>query len=284
MSHGFNLSTSPPETVQPRPVLVDKASIQGTRVATFIIVALFSVSAALSATAAFRMVLQAGDVTEPESAVTTLALNFAKSGKLYSPLDRPPYTPVAYGPVLYLVLAGIARSFHLDFRGLLLAGRVLSLTCFLLLAATTYFAALRCGHKRWIAVIPAIFVITGYSFARWNVTVRPDMAAVLLSVLCIALLLIPTRGSVVGAAVCVAAAVLLKLSYVAAPVAVLIWLIWSRRYWYAVLFCATAGTIVVAVAAVFLLRGDPILSQVLIIRNMALSREALIQLALEQWH
>src|SRR5690349_5630832 len=81
----------------------------GTRIEWSIILALFAVSAALSIVASLLLVHKIGEVTNPEGAVTVVALHFAKTGSLYTSVDRPPYTPVAYGPGLYLALAAMAR-------------------------------------------------------------------------------------------------------------------------------------------------------------------------------
>ncbi|PYX05389.1 MAG: hypothetical protein DMG88_21690 [Acidobacteria bacterium] len=182
-----------------------------------------------------------------------------------------------------MVLAVIARCFHLEFVGLLFAGRVLSLICFVLLGATAYFGAVRCGYEGWVAATPAILLVSDYSFSGWNATVRPDMAGLLLSALCIVLTLVPTRRAVFAAALCAAVAVSLKLTYVAAPVSVVIWLLWSRRHSYALWFCVISGVAVLVIAASFMVRGDPVLSQVLIMRNVAASFGGFVFLNQQEW-
>jgi hypothetical protein len=247
------------------------------------LVALLSVSAIFSVATLVACVRHTGDVTSPESAVTTLALNLAHTGRLYSPLDQPPYTPVAYGPVLYLGMAIMAKILQLHFLGLLVAGRLAALLSFLLLCAALYWAARRSGCPDWVAILPAVLVFSDYSFARWNATVRPDVPAILLSVLCIALAIVPSRKAMITAGACAAIAVFLKLSYVAAPGAVLMWILWSRRYSYAVWFCVTAVAIGCCLLAFFVLRGDPILTQIMVMRNVLTSRQGVFSLLTMEW-
>jgi len=67
-----------------------------------ILVAILALAAILNLTTIITCIKAKGDVTFPESAVTTVSLSFAQTGKLYTSLDRPPFTPVAYGPVFYM--------------------------------------------------------------------------------------------------------------------------------------------------------------------------------------
>jgi hypothetical protein len=253
------------------------------RVTTLVPLAILIISIVFSARALVANVVHVGDVTVPESAVTTVALHFAQTGKLYTSLDQPPYTPVAYGPILYLVLAGIAKVFHLQFLGLLLAGRLLAVLSFFLLTATLYVAARRLTYPTWIALIPPLLMLSDYSFARWNATVRPDIHAILFSVLCITLALVPSRRALALSGVCAAIAVFLKFTYVAAPLAVVLWLVWSRRYSCIVCFVSAAAAVSIAILSFFLFRGDPILAQILVMRNVAASRQGLLSLIVLEW-
>ena len=63
----------------------------------------------------------------------------------------------------------------------------------------------------------------------------------------------------------------MKFTYVAAPVAIVIWLLWSKRYSQAAWLCSFAAVVSALFLAIFLVRGDPIFSQFLIMRHLQVS-------------
>ena len=243
----------------------------------------------VSVCVSFRYLHKVGDVSIPESGIATVALNFAKTGRLYRPLDLPPYTPVAYGPALYALLAAIAKVTGADILTLVSTGRIFSFLCYLLLGAVVYYGSKRSGHGLGISVTVALLVWADPLFIPWNATVRPDMPALLLSTLAIVLCMAPTDLSFFAAGICAGSALLFKQTYIAAAFSILVWSVWRSRYAarairQAGLFCIALSLPVLAATSFFVLRGDSLLSQATLMGDVALSRSVAWNLIKHEWY
>lgn len=201
------------------------------------------------------------DVTHPESAVVYNALLTARTGRVYPPISRPPYTPAVYGPPYYLLLSGIAKLGNLDFDHLLLAGRGVSLGAFALVVALAYGLARTAGANRLAALLTATFVLAEPDFIGWNVSARPDLLALALTLAAVLALLRASRRVwlVAAAGLGMSLAVLSKVSFSAAPVAVIVWLTAERRWRELGAWLAGAVVPLALTMASLVRHGDPLL-------------------------
>jgi hypothetical protein len=211
---------------------------------------------------AWRQIKARADVTYPESAVAYNAQLAARTGHIYPPISQPPYTPALYGPAFYLALSTIARRTG-DLDALLIAGRALSFACFWLTIGGTFFLTKRLGAPAWFAALAAALVFADPEFFRTNVSTRPDLIALALSIWAIGLVVanIERPRNLLAAGVLVGLAVLVKASYVAAPIAIAIWLVRSRKWNALAALGAGAVAPVIVCVAWLAAHGDPVLGQ-----------------------
>ena len=212
--------------------------------------------------ASLRLVKAHADVTYPESAIAHNAQLTAQTGRIYPPISQPPYTPAVYGPAYYLGL----RPFALAARSVdevLVAGRVLSFVSFLFVIVGAWFITRRLGAPPLFATVAAALVFGDPEFVRTNVSARPDLLALALATWAIAAALVDPDDwrPMAAAGVLACLAVMMKPSFVAAALALVVWLVMSRRW--KSLFALATGAAFAAFACVFrlALNGDPILGQ-----------------------
>lgn len=214
----------------------------------------------------------AADITTPDSVPVAAALRARRTGHLYQPWTAPPFTPTPYGPAYYGALVALSEITGPHFNSLLLAGRLLTFGCFLGVVALVYGCGRRLGLGGGLALLGAGLAASDAGFADWSLSTRPDMAALLASLgaIYVASGLTPARrgrGREIGVGLLLAAAVLAKQSYVAAPLAVALCLT-ARRQWAGL--ARIAGTAVAAVAAVLgalVVHGDAVLPNLLALRQ-----------------
>jgi len=223
-----------------------------------------------------------GNTTYPESAIVQNALLAAQDGHLYRPLTAPPYTPAAYGPFYYGVLAAIARVGSLDHQGLLEAGRLVSFAGFSGILALLYFWARRFGLSPLHASIGAAFYAALQDTAPLNVSVRPDMPALCL-ILCGFYLSTKetlTDRTVLLASLCFATALSVKQSFVAAPTAVMLFLLFQKRYRWAAMLMATGIAWMAVCFLVPILSGDPVFSNLASLRHTVMDAMGELEIVL----
>lgn len=208
-----------------------------------------------------------GDNTYPESAVVQTAIWANNSGRIYPSLDQSPYTPAPYGPLFYVGLTALARAGNLQFDGLLVAARMVTLSVFLLIVLAAYFWERR-HMRRPLALLAPAIILAQIDFVDWNVTVRPDLVALGLTVAAFLLMTekpISWRTVILAGALCGFAGAV-KQSYVALPCAAVLWLLWSRRFRWAAVFAGSTLLAGGTVLAVLLARHEPVLQEMLLAR------------------
>ena len=214
-----------------------------------------------------------GDNTYPESAVVQTAIWARDSGRIYPNLDLAPYTPAPYGPLFYVAFAAIAEMTGADFDTLLVLGRALVLACFLLLAVLVFFWVRRQQLPVPVALVTASLILAQIDFLEWNVSVRPDLIALLLTFLgfwAISDQQISWRHAA-AAGICCALAAVTKQSFIALPAAISLWLLWTRRIRDLAVF-AVSGIIVGTLLFAWLSwRHEPFLQQMLLASHSMLS-------------
>jgi hypothetical protein len=179
------------------------------------------------------------DVGYPDSATLLRIKEFVGSGLIYPAVNRPPYLVSIYGPLTYVLLAGpylLAQAVGVTPQVLVRAGIV---AAFCLCVLLVFLIGKRLAKSALAAGLCALFAISALPLAWWTTQIRPDFLALAISLLSAYLLLAANgRRSLLAAASCAGAALLVKQTFFALPIAAVIWLYLGRRYKDAILWLA----------------------------------------------
>ena len=132
-----------------------------------------------------------------------------------------------------------------DLNSLTLFGRFLTLFSLFGVATLGYLWNHRLGLSITLALLASTFYLALPVLIPWAVTARPDFPALFLCFL--ALYWIAFRSSAFSVALSAffaATGFLVRHNAVAVPVAVVLWLLWSRRWKHALLFCVSWAFVV----------------------------------------
>jgi hypothetical protein len=169
-------------------------------------------------------------------------LHYWRTGVTYRDFSTPPYTATIYGPLLYRALA---LSYHVvGTDNPFLGPRLVVLFAFIGCVLAAGVLAERLQRTTRAAFIGAGLACTPAALSDWILQVRGDLPAVFCGLLALLLVVSGQRAALVGAGALVALAPLFKSSYVAVPVAIVVWLLLRRRGVDAIVF----GASVLAVA------------------------------------
>jgi len=198
-----------------------------------------------------------GEMTWGAAACAQVARRVQQGGPVYADWELRPHVVAVYGPMTYVPVAWLGRWLNAEVHGLFIIGRWISLLSVL---GTSVLIVWVLRFRR--AVEPAIAVAAGLMFltaddvlARMDITLRPDAPACFLTVLGLSWVVysdrpLPLYGSVLPFLL----AFLYKLTSVAGPLAVVLWLAVSgkRRQasYYAALTAALFLGVVVLLNAV----------------------------------
>ncbi len=211
------------------------------------------------------------DTSYPESALVQTARLASQSGRLYPALDAPPYTPAPYGPLFYLALAGAGRVCKGDAFEIRLLLRLIVFGSYVVAGLVGYLLARTAGASRSAATLSAVAIWAAPQlWMFWNVTVRPDFPGLVLSLLGIWFILrreSPAFRAVILSGVCCAAGVLIKQSFVAAPLAIALFFVFRRSYRYFAVFAASGLLVGLSVIGYLTLHGEPVVREMLIISH-----------------
>lgn len=209
---------------------------------------------------AFHYLPVISDNEYPETAGVVSAQHWARSGSLYSDFHKPPYIVTGFPPLWYAFLVGIARASSTELDAMTWMGRFINLASLLLLMVATYLWSRRLGCGRGPSLLVPLFYLTVPMLIPWSVAARPDFPSLLFSVLAV---IMATGGSravwIFLAALVAATSFLMKQSAVAAPTALVLWLVWSRRWKHAAWFCTVWFAIVAFVLGFFDLASNGLL-------------------------
>lgn len=244
-----------------------------------VVVAPLLLAGAMQLGKAAKNVATKGDNTYPESAVVQTAIWAKTSGRIYPGLDNAPYTPAPYGPLFYVALTTLAKLGNLNFGSLLVSGRMVSLAVYLLIVVAAYFWERR--HMQGVlAILAPMLILAQVDFVDWNVTVRPDLAALGLTMA--ALMVLSNQRlswkNMVAAGLLCGFAGTIKQSFIALPLAAVLWLLWSRRFKWAFVFAGATAVAGGTVLGFLAFRDEPFLSEMLLARYSPLSFMAAAQL------
>ena len=201
---------------------------------------------------AVRFLPVSADNMYPEAAGVLAAQRWAHGLPLYVDYRQPPYLITPFPPLWYSLLAAAAKLGLSDLNSLTLFGRVLSLASLFGLAGLGYRWNRQLGYTPRASLLTPAFYLSFPILIPWAFTARPDFLALFLGLGALYLAGLRSSTAWVGAAGVVAAmAFLVRHNAVAAPMAVVLWLVWSRRWKHATLFCAVWGFVVAAVLGAF---------------------------------
>ncbi|MBS1850150.1 MAG: glycosyltransferase family 39 protein [Acidobacteria bacterium] len=193
-----------------------------------------------------------GDNMHPEAAGVIAAQRWAHGLPLYDDYRHAPYIVTAFTPLWYGIMALASKLGHLDLDALTLFGRGLSLLCLLGLVSVGYRWNRRLGHSPSLALLTPAFYLSFPILIPWAVTARPDLPSLFLVLLALYWAAFrPSPGAVCVAAVLAGLAFLIRHNAVAVPVALVLWMVWNKRWKHAFLFCAVWGVVVGSTFAVF---------------------------------
>ncbi len=201
---------------------------------------------------AVRFLPVTSDNIYPEAAGVLSAQRWAHGLPLYQDYRQPPYLITPFPPVWYGFLALGTRLGFSDLNSLTLFGRVLSLAGLFGVVTLGYLWNRRIGLSRPLSLLTPTFYLSLPILIPWAVAARPDFLALFCGFL--ALYWVGFRGSAVSvsaAAVLAGMAFLIRHNAVAVPVAVVLWLAWSRRWRHAGLFTGVWALVVGGTLGVF---------------------------------
>jgi Dolichyl-phosphate-mannose-protein mannosyltransferase len=201
------------------------------------------------------------DVGYPDSAILLTVREYAQSGRIYTELDRPPYMVTVYGPLTYSVLSipyrlAEAAGFRVD-----LAVRVAVVLTFALCLFLVFLISRRLSHSSMDGTLSVLFALAVLPLADWTTQIRGDFLALTWCLLGVFLILRSTGAlQTVLAACCAAVGLLVKQTFIAAPIAIVLWLFVTRRTKEAML-SVTAMILLVAGGYAFVAWREPLMLQ-----------------------
>ena len=208
------------------------------------------------------------DVGYPDSSNLLKIGEAVRSGHLYSDIDRPPYQVTAYGPLTYVLLGipyALAEAAGVNPQAPVRLGIVGALC---LCVFVIFLISRRLYGSRPIAWLCALFAVSALPLASWTTQIRGDFLALAFSLLSIYLFLLTNgRSPAMGAAVCAGIALLVKQTFLAAPIAMITWLIYRRRYKHAILWASGFALTVVGGYAMVCLREPLMLKHIASLRD-----------------
>jgi hypothetical protein len=217
------------------------------------------------------------DVGYPDSATLLRIGEVMRSGSIYPAIDRPPYLVSLYGPLTYVLLGipySLAQATGITPQVLVRLG-IVGAVCLCVLII--FLISRRLYGSRPIAWLCALFAVSALPMASWTTQIRGDFLGLGLSLLSVYLFLLTNgRPQAIGAAICAGLAPLVKQTFFAAPIAIIIWLIYKRRYKEAVFWAAGFALTVVGGYAIMWWREPLMLEHIAALRHPPLEyREAL---------
>jgi len=176
--------------------------------------------------------VQFRDVGYPDSAALLRIADAAHGHALYPPLGQPPYLATLYGPLFYFLLAIPFRLAEAVGANPAVAVRAVIAGAFCGCLGLISLLSWRLSGSRRVALVSALVAGAIVPIGGWTTQIRADFPALLPALAAICLWLpgsggAPRRGA---AALAVGLALLIKQTFVAAPIAIVCWLLYRRRY------------------------------------------------------
>jgi hypothetical protein len=220
------------------------------------------------------MIRRLDENTYPESPNIYEGIRTVRTGRLYFSLSDAPYVLQPYGPLFYVITAGIAKAAHLDVDVVAIRGRMMALACFVLCGYLAFLISRRLAFSVAESTCAAAMLMAQPAFLYWDVTVRPDM---LLLPAMMASLYVALHKSwdenfrYALAGVFGGLAFLIKQPGLAALLGIGAVLIFRSRYRQAIALAVGAAAPVASVFAILLWRHEPFLAQLTLMSKSAWS-------------
>lgn len=185
------------------------------------------------------------DNNYPEAAAAVSVERWVHGMPLYEDYRRAPFLVTAFPPLWYALLSVPARLGWSGVDAITLAGRCMNLGALLLLVAVGYAWNRRLGLPQNSAVFGPLVYLSFPVLIPWAVASRPDFPSLLFAGLALCILPEQPRMRLAAASGLLAGcAFLIKHNAVAVPVAIVLWLVWNRKWKHAALFSAAWGALV----------------------------------------
>ncbi len=197
-----------------------------------------------------------------------LVVFFAARALSASDLNSPPYTPTPYGPFFYSSLQAVGRFTGSEADQIRRGYRWFDFGCFLLLPFVVFSFLRRMKCFLPLALTGALASISAFFFHSWNITARPDIPALLLSILALWFVTRhqePQTSDIILAALACTSAILFKQSFLAAPLAIFLALVVRRRFKDVLVFLASDVLFGSAALGYYIARGEPVIRQILLV-------------------
>ncbi len=145
---------------------------------------------------------------------------------LYLPLNREPYLVNPYSPLFQVTGAGLAKIFHIEPSNTL--GRTISFICTILTTFFIYLLLRKYLNKKWSIFWASSFLLSPIVLL-WGFINRIDMMGVLFTVAGICFFVREKKYSYFLSIVFFLLALSVKISFLSAPLAVIIYLLYKNR-------------------------------------------------------
>ena len=176
------------------------------------------------------------DVGYPDGATLLIVREFVRSGHMYLGVHSPPYLVTLYGPLTYVLLSIPYRVAEAVGASPVVAIRLTLVGGVLMCVALVYAISRRVNGPSSVAWLCVLFALSTPALAGWTTQVRPDFFGLGFALLSLYLFLGSNGlGSnehrlPVAAVICAGLALLFKQTFVAAPAAILLYLLYRRRW------------------------------------------------------
>lgn len=209
------------------------------------VVAVLAISALAVVVATLLSIGRLDDVGYPDSSSLLIVREFVRTGHMYLGVHSPPYLVTLYGPLTYAFLSlpyrvaeAVGASPMVTIR-IALAGGVL------MCLAMVFVLSRRLGGSNPVAWLSVLFALSTPALSGWVTQVRPDFLGLCFALLSLHLFLrMEGRRLPLAAIASAGVALLFKQTFVAAPAAILVYLLYRRRWMDALTW--TAGVAITA--------------------------------------
>ena len=168
--------------------------------------------------------------------------DYSRDGSIYPDPDQPPYLVSLYGPLFYILLSLPLRLANHNIDTARMLVRITVAGFWVAGLFLVFLIVYRISDSRKKGAVAILLACAPHVIAHWTTQVRGDLLGITFSLLSIYFVLAaPNYRNLAAGGVCSVLALLCKQTFVAAPVAVLVYLLWRRRFSYALIGCAVVG-------------------------------------------
>jgi hypothetical protein len=171
------------------------------------------------------------ETSSPESMVVYFAERAARGQSIFLDYHRPPYIPMPYTPFYHWLIGKAGGYFGLNREGIIVSGRIFTLGCAVLISLLLFIRARSEEEEIPLAASGGLFFLSSYVLWPWAVTNRPDILGALLSLAGFLLYTQFAKSPMRWLSIPLFLfAFFTKQSFVCAPGAVFLWLIWEKKW------------------------------------------------------